>query len=999
MATTDAKITLNNIALSDVKEIKVADTDLVITLRSGKRAVIKDGALRSMIDSQFKIQFTDKEIDGASLLRMAGKMEVSELSDVAVASAEQSNEDVLVSDSGAATDSASADATSDSVVGATTTAVPEGIFASILKWAPTATIVGAVGAVAGVFIGGGGGGGSSGSTTTVIPPTVTPVVSKLDLTSASIDGVNAAEAVSTNGVVSVITASGTTLSLSFAGPNGTVTREVTGLGADRPVLVMLSAEELAQLGQGNIVVTGTTTSGQVLPKVNFLLDTIAPDFAQAKLDVKSDSGVKNDDLITANNALSFNVKGELGATVKIYNDSNNNNQLDEGELISQTTLDGITQGIIDVAYLAQGQYNNLKVLQEDKTGNQSASTKLEDILIDNSVPNAQLTLKSESDSGNNTDKITYNTTVTVTVNGENGGQAVVFNDINNNNKLDAGEELANFTMSGDTQDISVNLRDNDTNRLYVIVTDMAGNKQESTQPLTVIVDSSFPVFMEKTALLLSSGSSIDAMDNNTLINTSRVTEILTTNHFGLASDLPKSILITFTNLTNALIYKEGVLTNSVTLEDILLGKVTMAYTQADANQQGISARVDYTITQPSVRSEAEFKVSDSLAFKSSDNAMVIWGDGSGNGGSSSRYTSGSSGAGQNGGGSNDSIVGTAQSDLIFGDGSGGGGGRHPYAGDPSGNSRGGLGGGGDDYIDAGEGDDIIFGDGFSGLAGSNGIGGYGGGGGGGVYGGGVGSVGFAGGVGAGTGGTTSTASSAPTLGPVRGPGGGNSGGRGVQNGNINDYVAETDVGANNTSTFNNSGAVSSTVTDARNQFLSGTGQMFTQDIGQGNDVINGGAGNDYMMGGGGNDTITGGRGNDIMYGRGGNGWFNGQFLSGINDNDVFVWKRGDAVGSAIDVIRDFKIWDGTNGDRLDLSQLLEGYNKDTSDISQWVIGIRNTTTQAGTMGWDAGKTGTAITIDVDGNGPGTNSQTIFLTNTNGLSADIHTLISNGTIIV
>ena len=996
MATADAKITLNNIALSDVKEIKVADTDLVITLRSGKRAVIKDGALRSMIDSQFKIQFTDKEIEGAALLRMAGKMEVSELSDVAVASADQSNEDVLVSDSGASDNKTAGSASAVSENATSTAVAPDGIFATILKWAPTATIIGAVGAVAGVFLGGGGGESGGATTTTTLPPTSTPVPTKLDLTKASIDGVNAIEAQSTDGVVSVVAASGTVVSLSFAGTNGTVTRQVTGAGAELPVAITLTAEELAQLGQGNIVVTGSTSSGQVLPAVNFLLDTIAPDVAEALLDKKSDSGVKNDDFITAKNNLSFNVKGELGATVKIYNDSNNNNKLDEGELIGQTTLKGSAQGVVDVAYLAQGEYNNLKVLQEDITGNQSASTKLADITIDNTVPDSQVTLTPGSDSGINNDNITYNTKVTVTVSGEKGSQAIVFNDLNNNNKFDAGEELANFTMTGDKQDISVNLRANDTNRLQVIVTDVAGNQQGSTQPLVIIADVNPPVFIDKVALLLSSGSSIDAMDNNILINSSRATETLTAGHFGLASDFPKNITITFYNLTNTLVYKEGVLANSVTLEDIMLGRVTIAYTQTDANQQGSFARVDYSITQPSVRSESEFKINDSLSFKSSDNAMIIWADGSGYGGSSSKWYSGSSYAGANGGGSNDNIVGTAQGDLIFGDGSGGGGGRHPIAGDPSGDSRGGLAGGGDDYIDAGEGDDIIFGDGFSGWSGSNGIGGYGGGGGGGVYGG---SGGFAGGLGAAAGGGNTVGSSGTTLGPTRNPGGGNGGGWGVQNSSINDYVAETDVGANGSSTFNNSGVVSSTVADARSQFLSGTGLMFTQDMGRGNDIINGGAGNDYIMGGGGNDIITGGRGNDIMYGRGGTGWFNGQNLTNVNDNDLFVWKRGDAMGSSVDVIRDFQVWDGTNGDRIDISQLLEGYNKDTSDISQWIVSIRNNTTQAGTLGWDSGKTGTAIIIDVDGNGPGTNSQTIFLTNVNTLPTDIHTLISNGTIIV
>lgn len=439
-----------------------------------------------------------------------------------------------------------------------------------------------------------------------------------------------------------------------------------------------------------------------------------------------------------------------------------------------------------------------------------------------------------------------------------------------------------------------------------------------------------------------------------------------------------------------LIYKDGLLTNSVTLEDIMLGKVTIAYTQLDVNQMGNLAWVDYTLTQPSVRSEAEFKITDSLSFKSNDSAMVIWGDGSGAGGGSSRYTSGGSTPGQNGGAGNDTLVGSAQSDLIFGDGAGGGGGRHPYNGNPTGNSREGLGGGGDDNIDAGDGDDIIFGDGFSGELG---VAGYGGGG---IYGSGVP---YPGSVGGGGGANNSGGSTAPTLGPARSPYGVNAGGWGVQNGNINNYVAETDSGANGTTTFNNSGSVNTTVMGVRTQFLSGTGHLFSQNIGQGNDTILGGASDDYIMAGGGNDTIIGGHGNDIMYGRGGSGWFNGQNLTNVNDNDLFIWKRGDADGSAIDVIRDFQIWDGAQGDRLDISQLLEGFNKTTSDISQWVISIRNNTTQVGALGWDAGKTGTTITIDVDGNDPGTNGQTIFLTNVNGISTDINTLISNGTIIV
>ncbi|MFK0312972.1 immunoglobulin-like domain-containing protein, partial [Pseudomonas sp. NPDC090233] len=79
----------------------------------------------------------------------------------------------------------------------------------------------------------------------------------------------------------------------------------------------------------------------------------------------------------------------------------------------------------------------------------------------------------------------------------------------------------------------------------------------------------------------------------------------------------------------------------------------------------------------------------------------------------------------------------------------------------------------------------------------------------------------------------------------------------------------------------------------------------------GNDILDGGKGNDILLGGTGNDTLIGGQGNDILIGGSG--------------ADTFVWKAGD-IGN--DVIKDFK---ATEGDRLDLRDLLQGEKASTID--------------------------------------------------------------------
>ncbi|SYX93119.1 Poly(beta-D-mannuronate) C5 epimerase 1 [Pseudomonas reidholzensis] len=82
----------------------------------------------------------------------------------------------------------------------------------------------------------------------------------------------------------------------------------------------------------------------------------------------------------------------------------------------------------------------------------------------------------------------------------------------------------------------------------------------------------------------------------------------------------------------------------------------------------------------------------------------------------------------------------------------------------------------------------------------------------------------------------------------------------------------------------------------------------------GNDIIFGGAGNDYLTGGKGNDTLTGGSG-----------------------ADTFLWKAGHTGN---DVITDFK---AAEGDRLDLSDLLQGEKGSTIDNYLKMITVQGET--------------------------------------------------------
>lgn len=94
----------------------------------------------------------------------------------------------------------------------------------------------------------------------------------------------------------------------------------------------------------------------------------------------------------------------------------------------------------------------------------------------------------------------------------------------------------------------------------------------------------------------------------------------------------------------------------------------------------------------------------------------------------------------------------------------------------------------------------------------------------------------------------------------------------------------------------------------------------TLDGGAGDDILVGGVGEHVLLGGEGNDTLVGGGGNDI--------------LTGGEGADLFVWHNGDqgtAATPANDIVTDFN---GTEGDSLDLSDILQG--EESNDITDYI---------------------------------------------------------------
>ena len=156
--------------------------------------------------------------------------------------------------------------------------------------------------------------------------------------------------------------------------------------------------------------------------------------------------------------------------------------------------------------------------------------------------------------------------------------------------------------------------------------------------------------------------------------------------------------------------------------------------------------------------------------------------------------------------------------------------------------------------------------------------------------------------------------------------------------------------------------------------LSGLGGADVLYGGSGIDTLDGGDGADTLYGGAGDDILIGGTGNDVLVGGAGV-----DRLTGGAGADRFGFTSGTATGGA-DTIADFSVSDG---DSIDLSDLLPGFDAASDLIADWVR-----LTQSGSD--------TTVEIDATGTGSFT-AQAVVIEGVTGL--DLATLRASGNLMV
>ena len=154
----------------------------------------------------------------------------------------------------------------------------------------------------------------------------------------------------------------------------------------------------------------------------------------------------------------------------------------------------------------------------------------------------------------------------------------------------------------------------------------------------------------------------------------------------------------------------------------------------------------------------------------------------------------------------------------------------------------------------------------------------------------------------------------------------------------------------------------------------GNDVMYGED---GIDFMYGHTGDDYVSGGSGDDTLFGNEGNDVLVG--GSGY---NRLLGGTGSDTFVLDTASLGDGKYDQILDFSL---TEGDRIDVSDVLEGYNPDTDSITDFVNLYSNSNHSY-------------LQIDASGQGNFGGAADLLIRNITDLP-DINTMIDNGNLVV
>lgn len=195
-----------NVLRANVKQTKVIDTDIVFVLEDGRTVFIRDGAVQSLLDNGFSVEFSDgDQATGQELLQSAG---AAEISSVALTGPQASSNDAVIV------------AQAPQAVGTSPVAQPSS-GGGLRTWLAIGTPL--VGGVLGGVLGGG---GSTTTTDPSTPVTVKPATPVINVV-ANDDKVNAAEKASGVSISGTSEASAS-VTVNWGNTTKTVTADSTG---------------------------------------------------------------------------------------------------------------------------------------------------------------------------------------------------------------------------------------------------------------------------------------------------------------------------------------------------------------------------------------------------------------------------------------------------------------------------------------------------------------------------------------------------------------------------------------------------------------------------------------------------------------------------------------------------------------------------------------------------------------------------------------------------
>lgn len=344
---------------------------------------------------------------------------------------------------------------------------------------------------------------ASASTVITIDTTAPALPTALDLVDASDSG-----SLKTDNITNVVlpTISGTSEKDAFI----TLYDGATVVGTGTAVGTAWQITLTQPLSEGLHTLTATATdiagntSATSTSALKITIDTSKP-LAPAALDLADalDTGISNSDNLTSKNLLSFTGKADAGAVITLY---------DNNVKLSSVTANAAgvwTYTPAATATLADGAHH-LTVTATDLAGNVSDASEELVVTVDTKAPLVVAPLLDPlSDSGVSGDKITSDTTPTLTGKAEPGNQVAVF---------DGTVKLGDAVVAEDgSWSFTAGALSADAHTLTIKATDAAGNTSASSPALALVIDTGIaqPALPDLDAGSDSGSSSTDNVTNVT----------------------------------------------------------------------------------------------------------------------------------------------------------------------------------------------------------------------------------------------------------------------------------------------------------------------------------------------------------------------------------------------------------------------------------------------------------------------------------------------------